>query len=111
VVIGAKAYFDTATYWGTPVQGGFGEPVFGAPQLVKCRWEDITEIFVDMEGIERRSRAKVWTFAALEVEGYIAHGDHTNVTDPTTLDNALSVQRVDNIPDLRGLHAEKVHYL
>jgi hypothetical protein len=109
--IGAKTYHDVATYWGTPIQGGFGEKVFATPVLLKCRWEDVTEIFIDMEGNEKRSRAKVWTYTPLDIDGYIAKGDHRNVSDPTSIDTALFIQRVDDIPDLRGLHAERVHYL
>lgn len=109
--IGAKSYLDVATYWGTPVQGGFGEWVFATPKLLKCRWEDITELFTNMEGEEKHSRAKVWTYQRLDFSGYIAHGDHTDVPDPTALDTSLRIQRVDEIPDLRGLHAERVHYL
>lgn len=111
MTIGAAAYHQQATYWGSPVQSGFGGISFGSPQLLACRWEDITERFTDNNGAEVRSRAIVWTYDRLEDGGYLALGDRTATSDPTTLDDALEIKRSDEIPDLRGLHYERKAYL
>lgn len=109
--IAAAAYTQDATYWGAPVQSGFGGYTFGAPQLLKCRWEDTTERFENQAGEETVSNAIVWTFDRLEDGGYLAKGNQTAVADPTTLDEAYPIQRSDEIPDLRGLNYERKAYL
>lgn len=109
--IGAIAYRQQATYWGAPVQNGFGGYSFSAPVLLACRWEDSTEEFISNTGAQRVSSAIVWTFDLLEDGGYLCKGDHTAVDDPTTLDNAYPIQRSDEIPDLRGLNYERRAYL
>ena len=109
--IGAASYKQFCTYWGSPVQGGFGDIIFSAPVLLKCRWEDTTEEFVDKEGDRHGSRAIVWTYEKLEVGGYLAKEDQTGQTDPTALNESLVIQRSDEIPDLRGLNMERKSYL
>lgn len=111
MTIGAAAYFQSATYWGAPVQSGYGGKSFGGPVIVKCRWEDRTEEFLDNSGQERISRAQVWTFDRLDDGGYLCKGDQTGVADPTSLSNAYEIKRSDEIPDLRGLHYERKAFL
>jgi len=109
--IGAIAYRQTATYWGSPVQNGFGGYTFSAPVVVACRWEDTNERYLDNAGEEKVSRSTIWTYERLEEGGYLAQGNHSGVTDPTTLDNAYAIQRSVEIPDLRGLNYERRSYL
>jgi len=109
--IGAKAYTQQATYWGTPSIDGWGESTFGPPKLITCRWEDRIEVFTDMAGDEKRSNSVVWAYEVLEVGGYLAKGNQLAMTDPTQLDDSLRIQRADEIPDLRGLNYERRHYL
>lgn len=111
MTIGAIAYSFDATYWGAPVQTGFGGYSFAAPVLLKCRWEDRTEKFMDSQGAETVSSAQVWTFDRLEDGGYLAKGDRTATADPTTLQDAYEIRRSDEIPDLRGLHYERRAFL
>lgn len=111
MTIGAASYRQIATYWGSPSQGGFGGTTFAAPILIKCKWEDRTEVFTDSTGSEKTSTAIVWTFDRLEDGGYLVRGDSSLVMDPTTLDDALEIKRSDEIPDLRGLHYERRAYL
>lgn len=111
MTIGAASYRQKATYWGTPVQSGFGGISFAAPIVIACRWEDKTEVFTDTSGVQRSSQAVVWTFDRLEDGGYLIQGDHRTVSDPTSLDDALEIKRSDEIPDLRGLNYERKAYL
>lgn len=111
MAICVAAYSQTATYWGSPTQSGFGGMTFANPVVVACRWEDSIEEFLDKDGVERHSKAIVWTFDRLEEGGYLARGSHSTVTDPTTLKNAYEIMRSDEIPDLRGLNYERRSYL
>lgn len=100
------AYNQTATYWGAPVQSGFGGISFGTAQLISCRWEDRVESFTDTVGNEVRSKAIVYVLGMYDIGGYLVRGNSVAITDPTTLSNALEIQRCDSIPDLRGLNNE-----
>lgn len=111
MTLGAANYRQIATYWGSPSQGGFGDVTFAAPKVVKCKWEDRTEIFTDPGGTQRTSRAIVWTYDRLDDGGYLIQGNHTSVTDPTSLQDAMEIKRSDEIPDLRGLNYERKAYL
>lgn len=111
MTIGAANYRQIATYWGTPSQGGFGDVTFAPPVVIKCRWEDRTEEFTDGSGVERTSRAIVWTYKRLEDGGYLAQGDYSSTGDPTALYEAMEIKRSDEIPDLRGMHYERKAYL
>lgn len=109
--IGLKAYNQICTYWGAPVQDGYGGWTFSDPVLLKCRWEASTEKFMNQQGQEQVSRAIVWTYDELDVGGYLIEGDATATEDPTALDDALVIARVDEIPDLRGLNKEVRSFL
>jgi len=109
--IGAKAYRQQATYWGSPSTDGWGQATFAPPVLISCRWEDRIEVFTDMAGEERRSSSIVWTYNILEVGGYLVKGNQLAMQNPTDIDGSLRIQRADEIPDLRGLNYERRHYL
>lgn len=108
----ANGYNQQATYWGAPTQDGYGAWHFSAPQSLLVRWENTTEEFVDQQGADRISRAIVWIPETLdpEIGGYLYLGDSAEA-DPTTLKSAWAIQRVDEIPDLRGLTSETRAYL
>lgn len=105
MVIGQKAYFQEATYWGSPTQGGFGGITFSAPRTIMVRWEDRVESFTTIEGTELRSKAIVYTMEHLDIGGYLLKGVSAG-TDPTVISKALPIQRSDDVPDLRGLNTE-----
>lgn len=104
MVLAAKAYYQTATYWSSPVQGGFGGLTFADPIVLDVRWEERVESFTTIEGTEMRSKAVVHTMQSVDLGGYLALGDFEDVADPTTLTAALVIQRSDSVPDLRGLN-------
>lgn len=109
--IGAASYRQVCTYWATQGMDGFGKPIFSAPVLKKCRWEDSNERYINDEGLEALSRAQVWTYEPMETDGWVVLGDHSGVVDPTGLPKAWRIKRSDEIPDLRGLNRENLHYL
>lgn len=109
--IGAANYRQKATYWGVPIQGGFGNLSFATPVVILCRWEDVSETYLDKTGLEQISNAVVWAYSRLEDGGYITKGEHLDVSDPTTLSSAYTIKRSDEIPDLRGLNYERRIFL
>lgn len=61
-----------AAYWDPSTQtDDFGNPVFSTPAEIKCRWEDVHENFMDDEGNQTVSNAKVYVDRDLQPRGYL----------------------------------------
>lgn len=110
MALGNRAYFQKATYWSSPTQGGFGNITFDAPRVIMVRWEDRIEEFVDLAGSEHKSKAIVYSLEDLEIGGYLMKGE-SEASDPTSVSGAHKIQRTDTITDLRGLHEEHRNFL
>lgn len=93
---------QVATYWGSPSPTGFGGHTFGTPSSIMVRWEEKNEEFVDEQGNQKISQAVVFAEGDLEVGGYLYLGE-TSETDPTSIDDALPIQRYAKIPDIRAV--------
>lgn len=95
---------QTATYWSAPVLDGFGTRTFAAPVLIKCRWEDRTNLRIYKNGEEINSRAVVYVGQEVQLGGYLVLGDHatTPVTDPQTLSAAYMIQDYKAVPSVDG---------
>jgi hypothetical protein len=91
-----------ATYWGSPTPGGFGGHTFDDPQEILVRWEEKNEEFVDNQGNSKISMAVVYADTDLEVGGYLFLGTSL-AADPTSLDDALPIQRYAKMPDIRAV--------
>ena len=104
---------QTATYWGPGQDDGLGGVTFPAPILFApdqgggVRWQAKSELFRDEQGNEVASTAVVYVPQAVETEGYLALGDHTDVADPRTLAGADEVRQTGASPNLRG--TEQLH--
>ena len=96
----------TITYWAPGAPDGFGGFSFGAPSTVKARWEDRTENFVDDQGQEKISHARVYVDTDLSVDGYLFEGISSS-TDPRTVDGAIEVKDFRRIPNLRHTEFER----
>lgn len=93
---------QTATYWAPNGTDAFGKPLFTAPQVMACRWEDRAELFRDKTGEERTSRSRVFFKDVIDLNGYLLLGESTE-EDPTTLQGAWEIRQVVTLPDLRNL--------
>ena len=94
---------QTAVYWPAPVNDGYGRYSFRTAVEIDCRWEDTIEIFVDKEGKERRSMAKVYTDRDVDMDGYLWLGttsDSAYLADPQSLTDAYPIRRFDTLPTL-----------
>jgi hypothetical protein len=93
-------YNQKATYWAPSATDGTGSKTFAAPQLVYVRWEDRTDLIIQSEGEEIPSKAVVYVQCSMSLGGYLALGDQTSVSDPTTLSAAYIVK---SYQDSRGI--------
>lgn len=90
------------TYWGgEPTQpfDEFGDPILTLPHLITGRYEDKTERFLNKKGDQDMSNAIVYTQTAVEVGGYIYHGESYD-SDPESVSGTHQIRRVDKCPDI-----------
>ena len=101
---------QTATYWAPDGYTHEGAVRFARPVLIKCRWEDRTDMFVDSQGDERRSEALVFVDRSLKTNGYILLGRSTEI-DPLDEDEAKEIKARRSIPDISSTETEYSVYL
>ncbi len=104
-------YSQEATYWGGAVPSGTGGYTYDAPVTVLVRWEERTEQFTNEVGDLEISNAVVWVSQDMNVNEYLALGDHTATADPDLIPGAYIIRRYMRIPDLRSLQSERRVYL
>lgn len=99
-----------ATYW---VQTGtdlYNKGVFSAPVVLKCRWEDMSELFIDKTGQEVTCKSRVYFAVDIALEGYLLLGTSV-ATDPTSVVGAFEVRQVKRTVDLRNVKTLYAVYL
>ena len=74
---------EKCTYW---PEDGYGGRVYGAPQQLKCRWEQKQRLIRTKTGEERVSQARVFLTQSVDLEGRLYRGA-TAETDPRVLDS------------------------
>lgn len=95
-----------ATYWAPTGVDDFGNQTFAAPITLNCRWEGRTELFIDIDGKEQRSAARVYVNQDVLVGGYLFEGV-TTVADPKTIKAAREIRDFRKIPNLRATEFER----
>lgn len=98
-----RHFRDDITWWEVTGDNGYGGFKFAAPKLLKGRWEDRPENFINPNGDEVTSNAMVYLDREVSVEDYLVRGDHTDTDDPMKLFNtnrpwqARQVRRTTNL--------------
>jgi len=105
--LNARNLHQTAVYWGSPVQNGWGGYTFASGVEIEVRWEDRTDRFLDPQGVEQISRAQVRVDRDVDVGGYLFLGDLDDLSsagedDPTVENNAFVIRRFTKTPSLRA---------
>lgn len=112
---------QTAVYW--PMAGDasagedfddYGQPVVGVAVEIDCRWEDVSEEFIDVTGTRQLSRAKVYVDRDVNVGGILMLGtlsDIVNADEPKTNEGAWEIRRFDKIPSFKGTKFVRTVYL
>ena len=106
----ARLCVQTAVYWGSPVDDGYGGHTFADPVEISCRWEDQVEK-IDRVGAslgeEIVSAAQVYVTQDVEERGYLFLGDLDDLdsgeeADPKTVEKAYMINRFDKVPVMRS---------
>lgn len=94
-----------AVYWERLSPDGLGGYTWEDPVEIAVRWENTIEKYVDLNGTERRSQAKVFLDQDVSEGDYLYLGDLDGITSsslPGNTKGAFQVRRFDKIPDLSG---------
>lgn len=121
-----RLYKQYAVYWQkTGDVDDSGQPVYTQPRVIKVRWEDRHEEFVDNKGDAKVSKSIVYIPEELSLEGFLwksrvkppdpeeaVMADLTSwilennltieLNDADSVPDAWQIQRIDIIPDLKA---------
>ncbi len=85
---------QTAVYWGNPKPDGYGGQTFATPIEIKCRWDDVNELFINKDGEEKTSSAKVLVTQDLDKNGWLFLGALADLDSSMTPENMDDVYRI-----------------
>ena len=109
---------QTAVYWGSPKEDGYGGVTYADPVEISCRWEDRQQIIGTITGnqivgFQNMSRAVVYVDRDLDVDGWHMLGTLDDLTDssgdssgeyydPQQLSSAFIIKRFEKMPALHS---------
>ena len=99
---------QTAVYWGSPQEDGYGGQTFADPIEIPCRWEDKVQILGTITGqqtigYQNISRTVVYVDRDLDEEGYLWLGTLDGIEDnvnPKDVPRAWIIKRFEKSPAL-----------
>ncbi len=116
----ARTCTQTAVYWGTPTEDGYGGKNLADPVEIDCRWEDRIELISRVGarlGEEFISSARVFVTQDVDEQGWLFLGDLDDLdsdeeANPKDADGAFAIERFDKSPVLRSTNKfARVAYL
>ena len=96
-----KNLLQTATYWGNPVEDGYGGYAFDMPVVINCRWISKQELYVDEKGKERVSAAIVLVDRDVDLDGYLYLGIETEL-NPKDISGSYAIKSFAKIPNIKN---------
>jgi len=102
-----KQLNQTAVYWASPTQDGYGGFTWSSPVEIDCRWQNSTKVITTGNGDEIVCKAIVYVNQDVDEEGMLYLGDLDDLdsgqeADPMTVDGAYKILRFDKSPTVRG---------
>ncbi len=94
---------ETITHWANAGSDGYGGYTWDTPVTMKARWQLTTILFKTPDGEERVSKAVVYVASDVVVGDYLAEGDQTATSDPTTLDDTWEIKQFNRNTNLRTI--------
>src|SRR5690554_523382 len=80
-----------------------GNPVFEDPVEIDCRWEDVSELFLDENGNQQVSKAKVYVDRDVKLRGYLKLGEIYGISEgPLKYSDVHTIRRFERLPNLRN---------
>lgn len=82
---GTRGLKDLLTYWGVATLDSFGQASFDAPILIHGKWFVDSQMVRNAAGDDVNTHHVVYLDTDVEIEGYLAMGDHTGTPNPLSL--------------------------
>lgn len=82
-----------------------GQAKYRPPVELKCRWEDVAEVFLDEKGANQVSNAKVYVDRDVKIQGILWLGrmsDLISQMDPTKNPGYYQIRKAGKLPTLRA---------
>jgi hypothetical protein len=94
---------QTATYWGAPVDNGYGGKTYDDPVEIFCRWDGSTKLITDAKGEQFVCVVEVMVLQELDIDGilYLGNLDDLELSeqdDPSTITNAQRIKQFMKTP-------------
>lgn len=80
-----------ATYWPATGSDGFGGSTFGAPVLIRCRWQSGLSLMRTAPGQFEIGSSIVYVDRPVSPKGYLALGNFTAQANPKSVANACQI--------------------
>lgn len=98
---------QTAVYWASPVDDGYGGKTFDTGVEISVRWEDRNIKFIDADGEENLSRAIIYANQDFDLGGYLFLGTLNDLSsaagdDPTVEHDAYEIKQVLKSPSVKS---------
>jgi len=101
---------QTAVYWGSPVNDGYGGFTFATAIEVKVRWDEKVRTISDPFGTYKLSKASVLVQQDMDYNGYLYLGTIAEIqanalytlTNPKTIPTAFPIIAYDKIPLIKS---------
>lgn len=94
-----------AVYWAPEAADEFGQPGYADPIEVKCRWSDVNQQYLSINGDEAVSNAMVLVDRDLKLKGILWLGviaDLTDENNPNANEGSHEIQKFNKVPDVSG---------
>jgi hypothetical protein len=101
-----KISVQTAVYWGSPTNDGYGGITYDDPVEISVRWENTTKLITIADGQQYTCLAEVIVNQDVDVNGYLYLGVLDDLTeseqsDPKSVEGAYRIKRFDKIPMIK----------
>jgi len=98
---------DTAVYWGSPQEDGYGGKIYDTPVDISCFWEDTIQVFQNTNGEIVISKAEVFVLQDVDENGILYHGSLSDLSeseksDPLSVEGAYFIRKFEKLPALGG---------
>lgn len=101
------------THWAKgSTQDAFANPTWIAPVILNGRWQDATELTLDLDGNEILVKSIVFLDTDVEEGDYLMNREFiSGEIDPIQISDAFQVKKFGKNPDLKAVNFERVAFL
>jgi hypothetical protein len=106
---------QVAVWWGqSAAPDAFGQPVWGAPVQIKCRWEDSVSEYIAKDGSTQRSTSRVYVDRVMKEGDLLRLGAITTLTNlsvPKKNSGVWEIKSFNQLPNIRNSETLLTAYL